>query len=211
MRVKFETPYGENIFDLAPDKVSALIQQAFTYAESNNMLCAETTTGAGFVATGRVEETVDDEKEADKTPRRAITSQPQKRTRNDSLFGAGWRNQNNTQRTIEEEQRDYGKYMEGYKGFLYIWCPECGKIKGFCTKSSIKEHECDCGHTVRLENLKPMYVHCKCGKSYKYYTNLEEERFEYECYNCGAPIDMKINIKGNTYVTERDSFGGGYH
>lgn len=91
--------------------------------------------------------------------------------------------------------------MEGYKGFLYIKCPKCRKIKGFCAKEYTKEHRCECGENVRLENLRPMYAKCQCGKQYKYYTNMDEEVFEYSCLNCGALIDMKINSRKNAFVT----------
>lgn len=35
----------------------------------------------------------------------------------------------------------------------------------------------------------------------RYLTNTNEMQFTLSCKNCGAPIDMEINGKGNAYVT----------
>lgn len=91
--------------------------------------------------------------------------------------------------------------VPGYKGFLYIKCEGCGKIKGFCVKAPLREHRCDCGHTTRLKDLKPLYVKCKCGESFDYMTNLIENVVTIDCLKCGAPVDLEYHEKNNKYTT----------
>lgn len=89
----------------------------------------------------------------------------------------------------------------GYKGFLYIKCEACGTKKGFCVKSPIKENRCSCGHVTELRNLKPLYVNCKCGNSFKYRTNLTDRVASIDCINCGSPVDLEYHEKNDVYVT----------
>lgn len=89
-----------------------------------------------------------------------------------------------------------------YKGFLLVVCEECGEIKAFCAKRETYSFRCDkCGHETALENLRPMYMHCKCGKSFRYKTNATEETITHTCLDCKAPVDMELNKKGTAYVT----------
>lgn len=88
-----------------------------------------------------------------------------------------------------------------YKGFLYIKCEACGNTKGFCAKTPIKEARCDCGHATLLKDLKPMYVNCECGKSFKYRTNLTDNTIAYNCIQCGSPVDLEYHGKKNAYET----------
>ena len=53
----------------------------------------------------------------------------------------------------------------------------------------------------RLENLRPLFMHCKCGKSFRYKTNVTAQTITHTCLNCKAPVDMELNSKGNAYVT----------
>lgn len=54
-----------------------------------------------------------------------------------------------------------------YKGFLLIVCEECGAVKAFCAKRETYSFRCDeCGYETPLENLRPMYMHCKCAGGY---------------------------------------------
>ena len=39
---------------------------------------------------------------------------------------------------------------------------------------------------------------------YKYKTNITDETFEYNCLNCGSPVDLELNSRRNTYVTISD-------
>ena len=44
-------------------------------------------------------------------------------------------------------------------------------------------------------------MHCKCGKSFRYKTNVTAQTITHTCLNCKAPVDMELNSKGNAYVT----------
>jgi ribosomal protein S27E len=110
-------------------------------------------------------------------------------SRNEHLFGnsAGAR-------------RDFGK--EGYKGFLAVKCESCGKVTGFCAKYPLTFHRCSsCGSTTELKALKPMYVKCKCGKEFKYRTNMWERYIDFNCLDCGAPVTLELNNKKGVYNT----------
>lgn len=88
-----------------------------------------------------------------------------------------------------------------YKGFLLIKCESCGEIRAYCAKYETYSFKCKCGHETALENLIPMHMHCKCGKYYKYLTNLTGKLTSNNCMTCGSPVDMELNNKANAYVT----------
>lgn len=89
-----------------------------------------------------------------------------------------------------------------YKGFLLIVCEECGAVKAFCAKRETYSFRCDeCGYETPLENLRPMYMHCKCGESFRYRTNAKSETITHTCLRCKAPVDMELNRRGTAYVT----------
>lgn len=89
-----------------------------------------------------------------------------------------------------------------YKGFLLVVCEECGEVKAFCAKRETYSFRCDhCGHETPLEHLRPLYMHCKCGKSFRYKTNATTETITHACLDCKAPVDMELNRKGTAYVT----------
>lgn len=91
----------------------------------------------------------------------------------------------------------------GYGGFLYIKCPVCGKVKGFCAKTRINNFRCDCGSVTRLENLVPLYMNCECGRNSRYLTNMGEPVFDIVCYDCGNPVPVEWNSKKKQYETIR--------
>lgn len=214
MKIDIVTPYGNNRFDLDVNKVTALIQMAYKYSElgRENMLeesKPETLQDAVAAAWGVVaEKEMEKIKETQKPSEMANSDAHRvpKKSRNDSLFGEGWRD---IISRGSEARSDYEQSVDGYKGFLYIKCPACGEIKGFCTKSDITEHRCECGNKVPLEDLKPMYVHCECGEDFKYYTNMDEDNFNYKCINCGDIVKIRLNTRKTAYVTSRKNPGGG--
>lgn len=74
-----------------------------------------------------------------------------------------------------------------YRGFLIVQCEECGAIKAFCAKHETYGYKCgECGHETPLKKLRPLFMHCKCGKSFSYKTNLTAERVTHTCLACKA-------------------------
>ena len=90
---------------------------------------------------------------------------------------------------------------DGYRGFLIIKCRSCGNVHSFCPQQSIKNYTCPkCNSTTELRGMRPAFINCKCGKSFKYMTNIQDEKFTYTCFQCGSPNDMQLNGKKNAFV-----------
>ena len=94
-----------------------------------------------------------------------------------------------------------------YKGFLYIKCPSCGKIKAFCTKEEVRGFHCfDCNADVPFyQPLVPVYADCSCGRHFKYMTNIEDADFQIKCLSCGNEIKVVWNPKKRCYESENNS------
>lgn len=88
-----------------------------------------------------------------------------------------------------------------YKGFLLVKCEECGEVKAFCAKRETYGFKCSCGYETALEKLRPVFMHCKCGKTFRYKTNMTAETFSHTCLSCKAPVDLELNKKQTAYVT----------
>lgn len=100
-----------------------------------------------------------------------------------------------------EDEKNPLEKPKGYKGFLYLECPHCGKRKAFCSRSRIQEYKCDCGEKTELHDLAQIILNCECG-SYTYYlTNVTDEIFDVACINCGAPVAVQYNAKKKLYET----------
>ena len=94
--------------------------------------------------------------------------------------------------------------LKTYKGFLLIRCAQCGDLRGFCVKKPISSYRCAaCGGETPLHDLTSAHIRCKCGKSFKYRTNIEEDSITYNCLSCGAPVDLVYNKKARAYQTVR--------
>lgn len=119
-------------------------------------------------------------------------------SRKERLFGAKEAWNSAAENSTKPERRDYN--AEGYKGFLYIRCEKCGNEHGFCVKSDLTRSICECGHHTILHDLLPVFVHCKCGRDFKYKTNIRGSSFTINCLGCGAPVDMALNASGTAYV-----------
>lgn len=108
---------------------------------------------------------------------------------------------------VESESQDepaISSYSIGYGGFLYIKCPDCEKVKGFCAKTRLSNFRCDCGSVTKLDHLVPLYMHCECGRNSRYLTNMEEPAFDIICYDCGNPVAVAWNPKKKQYETIRN-------
>lgn len=91
-----------------------------------------------------------------------------------------------------------------YKGFLLIQCEECGEVKAFCAKKEVYGFKCSCGCETALEKLRPVFMHCKCGKTFRYKTNMTQDTYSHTCISCEAPVDLELNKKRTAYVTVGD-------
>lgn len=128
----------------------------------------------------------------------------QKQSRVTRMFGPKESWSGSGTQTPEQKPFDY---TNGHKGFLLIRCPECGEIRGFCSKQPIAETLCrNCETEIPLGDLLPAYVKCgKCGSQFKYRTNIRDpEPFTFECLNCEAPIDLQLNSRETAIVTVGD-------
>lgn len=107
------------------------------------------------------------------TERRAVPHREDRRgSRVERMFGA-----RDTWKSADPDA-DQGPY----RGFLIVQCEECG-------------------HETPLEKLRPLFMHCKCGKSFSYKTNLTAERVTHTCLACKAPVDLELNSRKTAYVT----------
>ena len=87
------------------------------------------------------------------------------------------------------------------RGFLYIKCDACGDERGFYVKNPLRHSQCKCGANTELRDLLPVWASCKCGKTFKYRTNIRDRSFTMKCLDCGAPIDMTMNSRETAFVT----------
>lgn len=124
-------------------------------------------------------------------------SVPPTQSKVNRMFGDNWRSTN----VANHSQQNYN--FEGYKGFLIVKCPQCGKIKSFCSKKPIKSSFCSCGNDVELKDLRKVVLDCKCGKSWRYMTNIKSDKFTHNCLDCGSPIDVEFNTRRGYYETMR--------
>lgn len=92
-----------------------------------------------------------------------------------------------------------------YRGFMYLKCPNCGVIKGFCSKEELESYHCkSCGtDTLFSSELKPLYLSCQCGERFKYMTNMDVGMFDVDCINCGNPVAVGWNERKKIYETIR--------
>ena len=87
-----------------------------------------------------------------------------------------------------------------YKGFLWIRCDGCGRVRGVNVKMPTSEFNCACGAKMPLAGSKAAAFSCSsCGKSFRYRTNLRVSSFEIECLNCKAPNTLMFNQRKNRY------------
>lgn len=112
-----------------------------------------------------------------------------------------------TAEAVVEVQEKAGEESEpkiissGYGGFLYMKCPVCGKVKGFCAKTRLINYRCECGAVSKMRNMVPLFLKCECGRRAKYLTNMTGHQFDIVCYDCGAPVAVEWNGKKGIYET----------
>ena len=93
------------------------------------------------------------------------------------------------------------------RGFVAIFCEECGHKATYYARTPTAYHRCPhCLHEtkIRKSDLLPAFANCKCGRRFKYMTNAHDSftpHFEIECLDCGNPIDVQLNNRGTAYKT----------
>lgn len=188
MNVSIKTPYAEMSFEMSQDGVKHLVQTAIELAVP-------------------VEPPVPPREVDDPPEPKSQELEPEQkkaaRSRVEAMFGARETWSTPAASGGREEER------ESYKGFLFIRCEACGKEKGYCSKHPMTFHKCECGHHTDLHDLKPVHAYCKCGRQYKYRTNISDPRLTISCLSCGAPVDLELNGKETAYVTVGHKSGGG--
>jgi ribosomal protein S27E len=99
----------------------------------------------------------------------------------------------------------------GFRGFLLIRCPNCGKDKPFYMRDPITFFKCrDCGERVDLvpAAMFPAYATCpkRCGqRQVKYMTNAVPGyggELRTDCMTCHAPIVMTPARTGTAWTTK---------
>ncbi len=118
-----------------------------------------------------------------------------------SLYETAARLESNAKRSPRGYKGDRPKYNPeaGHKGFMIVRCKSCGKTKGFCAKTPITSFRCHCGEETQLGDMRRAFVTCKCGGNFKYRTNIRDDYFEFNCLNCGSPVDLYWNEKKKAY------------
>lgn len=83
-----------------------------------------------------------------------------------------------------------------------IRCRACGKVNGFCTRKPVTGSICkECGEATEYGKMRQAFVHCECGRRWVYLTNIEDEMFDIDCLECGAPVTVEWSAKKNVYTT----------
>lgn len=209
MQITMVTPFGEMDFDMPTEKATDLIQRAFQYAAGQEAVKEAKEVHIPAYAPGGTFEggTVirgDNEHELVAAP--SAGKRPVSRV--ERMFGNfKMGDVKAAQETVPSDghinvRPELPPRPEEYKGFLLIKCEHCGKVRGFCSKTPITSSKCDCGGRTELHGLKRAFLKCsKCGNQFKYQTNITDEVFDYSCLNCGSPVDLQLNKRGDTYVT----------
>ncbi len=177
MTVTIKTPFGETDFEMERDKANDLMCLAFRYAGEQREEAPAPKPSAGSLP--------DKSAKAVKSPCSRI----------ERMFG-DWKARIPKAAAPEA----HSIKPETYKGFLLIRCEHCGKLKGFCTRHALSKYLCDCGMETELCALPLLHLHCKCGKYFRYRTNVTGDVLEYPCLECGSPVDLMRDKKGN-YIT----------
>lgn len=213
MNVKIKTVFGELAFNMTQENALALISTAARYAEAyavdegvatdkRNDALPALAFAADAIAKMAIPPTHLNTK---KEPNAPPSEKPAPKNRLESLFGAKADWKLPTAPAPEKEDAESGEETEpktdGYKGFMYVECEQCGTVKGFCVKQPITYHKCECGHKTELHNLRPAHVKCECGSRFLYHTNIQSESFTINCLHCSSPVDMELGSKGTAFVT----------
>lgn len=195
MDLFIKTEFGEFNFAMDTQSAKQIIDLAFTKAAE-----AKKTT-ASAPAAQRPSTSA-----APASAPKSSNSDGRPRSRVESMFGAraSWNTPAAPKAPAPPKApaKTEGKSDEGFKGFLWIKCSACGKVKGLCAKFPMTHFICnECKAETQLRDLRMAHVRCSCcGRSYDYKTNIAEEQFMIPCFGCTAPVDMELNRAGTTFI-----------
>lgn len=178
MKIRIDTPIARLTADLTEDQVTDLLRIALEYA-----------TGGDFAAGPAI------------IPPKIFIPDPDKKPQEIPDAGPNTTPKITFPTEPDKKPQETRTVAPGYKGFLYVKCEACGEVKGFCVKSPIFENRCRCGQTTALRDMKPLFVNCKCGESFKYHTNITDPIATINCIKCGAPVDLQYHDKKGIYET----------
>jgi ribosomal protein S27E len=191
MKVTIKTPFAELILDMPEDQVLSWLHQTLNHA-------ATVKASAEQPIPDKNEEIAANDSAVDTEPDRCLTKKPEAKSRAESMFGS----RETWETPAAEPQPQKTQKREAYSGFLHVKCEACGKTKSFNAKQPLTYYICgECGARTDLVDMAPVHINCKCGKDFKYRTNMVEAQFTMDCFACGAPVDLELNGKRNAYVT----------
>lgn len=206
MNVKIKTVFGEMSFNMEEDKALTLLGLAISYSQDGGNVGTDQRNDAlpalsyAVDAAARLASASVVGK-----PTQPPASKTDAKSRLEKLFGAKseWKMSPSAEPapTPDVKSDNEAEEREGYKGFLYVECEKCKRIKGFCVKTPITQHVCICGHATELRDLIPAHVKCECDSRFTYQTNLQTSTFTIECLHCGSPVDMELGAKAKAFVT----------
>lgn len=203
MNVKIKTVFGEMSFSMAEDKALSLLGLAISYSHEDGDVVNTERRNDALPALSYAAEAVAKVAEADAGEKQKPMTKTAAKSRLEKLFGSKseWSMPAAQPAPAQDADDRDEEEEESYKGFLYVECEECKKVKGFCVKQPITYHKCECGHETPLRNLIPAHVKCVCESRFTYNTNLQVSAFTIECLHCGAPVDMELGAKAKAFVT----------
>lgn len=210
MNVKIKTVYGELQFSMSNENALALISTAIGYskeyadsdatdADKRNDALPALAYAADAIAKMAIPPIP---LNGEKKPNAPPEEKPAPKSRLEKLFGekADWKMPTESS-PKEDTESGAEDEPEEYRGFMYVECEKCGTRKGFCVKSPITYHKCECGHETKLHGLRPAHVKCECNSRFTYSTNIQSGEFTINCLNCGSPVDMELGSKSTAFVS----------
>lgn len=193
MNIKIISDFGENKFEVSDGGVRKILGLAM---ELHGKVDAEKSGTAKDVVVVKQE---DHEEEPEKLDLSALKV-TKKKSRVENLFGTDWKDEAHHHEE-KADKNDKSSEPEYVRGFVIFKCEKCGKVKAYCLKENRCSERCECGHETEFHDMKPVFLKCKCGKEFKYMTNLQTAEFTHKCIECGSEVKLKLNTRKTAYTT----------
>ena len=203
MKVTVNTPLAKVVAEMNTEQAMDLLLQAVRYAADYKPQAPQTVEPAPTTI-----EINDDQKEPEAVKIPEVPPAPKPKTQTETMFGD--RSAQETSAAPEAPaEKDTSRPVvikaKKFKGFMHLKCEVCGETKSFYVKHFVDDYKCEaCGHVTDLVDLKLAHAKCPSCQNYiKYLTNMDTDRFDIPCLQCGAPVDMELNKKRDEYDTLR--------